>query len=339
MLYEDLPKVKSVEGVTSSNLDRKQLLLNTPLVMKGFCDHFPIVKAAAESDISALKYIQQFYSRGPINICILPEDQKGRVFYNKEMTGFNYSSHKDTFGTLTKFLLNEKQSPKSRGLYMPSTDVPNWFPGFDEENNVGINDLNPVKLLWIGNRVRVAAHYDAASNIACCITGRRRFTLFPSDQISNLYPGPLEFAPGGQEISMVDFANPDFVKFPRFKNALQYAQVADLEPGDALFLPAMWWHHVEGLDDVNILYTHWWRDHPDYFGKPTNALLHAVMSIRGLPDSHKAAWKDIFDYYVFSSSETSVEHIAPAARKYLEVMPSEKDIKQLKESLANKLSR
>ena len=87
--------------------------------------------------------------------------------------------------------------------------------------------------LWIGNRTRTAAHFDLPQNIACVISGRRRFTVFPIGQLPNLYVGPLDFTPAGQAISLVDFHAPDFERYPRFREALRHAQVAELEPGDA----------------------------------------------------------------------------------------------------------
>ena len=57
---------------------------------------------------------------------------------------------------------------------------------------------------------------------------------------------------------MVDFANPDFEKYPRFREAIAAGQMAELEPGDAVFIPAMWWHHVEGLSAFNTLVNYWW---------------------------------------------------------------------------------
>jgi len=60
--------------------------------------------------------------------------------------------------------------------------------------------------------------------------GRRRFTLFPPEQIANLYVGPLDFAPTGAAMSMVNLRNPDFARHPRFKEALAATQVAELGP-------------------------------------------------------------------------------------------------------------
>jgi hypothetical protein len=57
--------------------------------------------------------------------------------------------------------------------------------------------------------------------------------------------------------SAVDVENPDYVKYPDFKLAPVPFECT-LGPGDALFIPKKWWHHVRSLDwsvSANI----WWR--------------------------------------------------------------------------------
>ena len=44
------------------------------------------------------------------------------------------------------------------------------------------------------------------------VAGRRRFTLFPPEQVANLYIGPLDLTPAGQPVSLVDQAQPDLVR-------------------------------------------------------------------------------------------------------------------------------
>ena len=96
------------------------------------------------------------------------------------------------------------------------------LPGFREDNDLDFAErgVDAPPAIWIGNRTIASCHYDAPNNIACCVVGRRRFTLFPPEQIFNLYPGPLDPTPGGQAVSLVDFANPDFERYPRFREAL-----------------------------------------------------------------------------------------------------------------------
>jgi hypothetical protein len=168
--------------------------------------------------------------------------------------------------------------------------------------------------IWIGNRTRIAAHFDNIDNLACVVGGRRRFTMFPPDQIRNLYVGPLDLTPAGQPITLVDINNPDLERFPRYAEAAAAAQVAELAPGDAVYIPALWWHNVEALEDFNVLVNYWWRDVPDYFDSPSNALLYCVLTIKGLPASQRRGWKALFDYLIFQSDGAALEHLPLHAR-------------------------
>ena len=117
--------------------------------------------------------------------------------------------------------------------------------------------------LWIGNAAKVATHNDPIENVAVVAAGRRRFTLFPPSAEPDLYMGPHDPTPAGARISMVHVTAPDFERFPRFASALEVAQVAELLPGDAIFIPRDWYHHVEALDRFNVLVNYWWDSSKD----------------------------------------------------------------------------
>ena len=209
---------------------------------------------------------------------------------------------------------------------------------FRAENDIDLGDFDPLVFIWLGNRSRIAAHHDLPDNVACCAAGRRRFTLFPPGEIANLYPGPIDFNPAGQTISMVDFNAPDYDRFPRFRKALEQAQLAELEPGDAVFIPSMWWHHVEGQEDLNVLVNYWWRPVPAFMDTPANVLEYALLAMRDLPRKERAAWKEIFDFYVFDFDEESVSHIPEERRGALAPM-TDLLARRLRAQLLRKLNR
>lgn len=57
---------------------------------------------------------------------------------------------------------------------------------------------------------------------------------------------------------MVHVTAPDLDRYPLFARALEEAQEAELLPGDAIFIPRNWWHHVEALEKFNVLVNYWW---------------------------------------------------------------------------------
>lgn len=316
-----------------------------PVVLKGVVKNWKAVSLAAQSPLAIVDYLKHWYNgklslinRGHAGI-------KGRYFYSEDLKGFNYDTVKMRVDEALDLILDSANQPDEPSYYISSNSIDSHFPGFRSENDLhvpraeaGYPTYPPDVKIWIGTRSLATCHYDALDNIACCVAGRRRFTLFPPSQFENLYFGPLEPTPGGQAISMVNFDSPDFNRFPRFRTALAAAQVVELEPGDAVYIPSMWMHHVEGLSPFNVLVNYWWNDAPIYTGSGMNVLYHALLSLRDKPEHEKEGWKHLFDYYIFGDTSKPIEHLPEHAQGVLGVMDDMKS-RQLRAMLINKLNR
>ena len=330
--------VKEVQGLRADAVPTEILTSIEPLLLKGLVADWPLVKAGRESASEAAQYLLKFYSDRPVGVGCGPAENSGRFFYNDDMTGFNFERSMVKLDHVLTEILRYEHVDEAPSYYVGSTTIDICLPGFRAENDVDFGGITPLANFWLGNRSRIAAHWDLPDNLACCAVGHRRFTLFPPEELENLYVGPLHITPSGQEISLVDFHNPDFDKYPRFREALKNAQVAEMESGDALFIPSMWWHHIEGLDSLNVLINYWWRQSPDYMGTPVNVLNHALLTIRDLPPEQRKAWRDIFQYYVFSADDSTFEHIPDRIRGPLAQI-DEQVARKLRADLLNKLNR
>ena len=149
--------------------------------------------------------------------------------------------------------------------------------------------------------------------------------------------GPLHVTPAGTPISMVHVTEPDLERFPRFKQALKAALTAELDPGDALFIPYQWYHHVEALDPFNVLVNYWWNDASTTGGSPWDAMLHGIMAIRQLPPEQRRAWRAYFDHYVFLANGDPGEHLPNFARGILQ-SSTQQDIASMRAQLLEALS-
>jgi hypothetical protein len=337
-------KTQLVSGVAPDRIPFAELLeAGQPAILKGVARDWPLVRHGLESSEQAIAYLKRFCGPRPVTVFFGPPEIAGRFFYNDMMTGFNFASRKVPLAETLDRLQAQLAEPQAPSFYVGSTDVDLYLPALRAENDLALNDPmfeqnGRLMSIWIGNRTIASAHYDMTHNLACCVVGHRRFTLFPPEQVHNLYPGPLEPTPGGQAISMVDFSAPDLERFPRFREALAAGQVAELEPGDVLFYPAMWWHHVEALDSFNVLINYWWTTTPRFMDSPYTTLAHALLSLRDRPQQEKAAWRELFDYYVFGAAERAGEHLPEQARGNLGPMDDTK-ARRLRAFLINRLNR
>ena len=309
--------VRELTGLRPADLGPAILASTEPLLLRGLVADWPAVAAARTSPQAAIAYLRRWYVDATVNAMLGAPEIDGRFFYNEALDGFNFQSMRVRLDAVLDELEKHLANPTPPAIYVGSTTIDGALPGFRGENDVDLGPRDPLASIWIGNRTRISAHYDLPDNLACIGAGRRRFTLFPPGQQRNLYVGPIDLTPAGQPISLVDFKHPDPERFPRFAQALEHAQVADMEPGDAIFVPSMWWHHVEALDGFNVLVNYWWRQSPNWMDTPNNALMHALMTVRDLPPAQRAAWAELFRHYVFEADAETAAHIPEAARGLL----------------------
>ncbi|XP_061580310.1 tRNA wybutosine-synthesizing protein 5 [Cololabis saira] len=135
-------------------------------------------------------------------------------------------------------------------------------------------------------------HYDVMDNLLAQVTGRKRVVLFSPQDALHLYLS-------GDKSQVLDIDSPDLKRFPEFVKAKRYECV--LEPGDLLFIPALWFHNTLALQfgvGVNVF----WRNLPaDSYdrkdpygnkdpvaaGRALQALERALQGLDGLPPDHR----------------------------------------------------
>jgi Cupin-like domain len=270
-----------------------------PIVLRRLVPDWPCVHAGRESPQAMIDYMLACGSIRPVKAMAAAPSEKGRFFYTPDLSGFNFFLGEGQLDNFFKDLLSENAKGEAGYAMAVQSEVLRIVsPRFASENHLNLlPDIDA--RIWISNKSRVAPHYDLSENVACNVAGRRQFVLFPPEQISNLYLGPLEKTPAGTPASLVDVLNPDLDRFPRFVEAWKSAQAAILEPGDAIYIPYGWWHAVESLEPLNILVNYWWNNQHEKFAHPYNVLLSMIAAYRHLPDEQRRVWRSITDYYAF----------------------------------------
>jgi len=325
MLKIDQPAATDARVDVSGRVDRTTFAREVagrsrPIVLREQVSDWPAVVAGRQGDRAIADYLAGLHGRGgagrPLEVLVAPPEFAGRFFYRGDkLEGFNFNRERAPLLTLLSELLRVGQLPpgERHALYANAATTPEHLPGWAAANALDLDLGGAVPRLWIGNASQTATHYDGSTNLACVVAGQRRFTLFPPEQVGNLYLGPLDRTLAGPPSSMVDPVAPDLDRYPRYADALEHALVADLEPGDALFIPATWWHHVQAFGTLNVL-CNYWSDF-DPANSPFNALVHALVAVRDRPAFEKRGWQAWFDHYVFGPDAGAAgDHLPVEAR-------------------------
>jgi len=302
-----------------ARFEREIVPRGEPAVFRGMMNDWPVVQAGKESDEELARLLHSAATEEPFEAWFGAPGLDGQFNYNADFSGFNFERRLATLEQLLDLLLRQRGAEQPYSMYAGGIPIRKHLPQLIPTIPVPMLDMQRDTLisLWLGNRTHTATHWDQSQNLACVVAGRRRWTLFPPDQLKNLYVGPLDFTLAGQPISIVDVDEPDLKTFPRFTEALKEARQVELTPGDALYLPAMWWHDVRSLEDFGALINFWWRDGEPPLLTPLNALYHAVITVKDLPPNEKKAWRNMFDHYIFGDDGDPVEHLPESGRGLL----------------------
>src|SRR5262249_37265055 len=91
-----------------------------------------------------------------------------------------------------------------------------------------------------------------------------------------------------------------------------------LLPGDAIYIPFHWWHHVESLTAVNVLVNYWWAESTSLQMPGTLSVgLLAMLTMRSLPPQQRRAFAAMIRHYVLCEGGDTGSYIPAQARGIL----------------------
>ena len=303
--------IVEMEGIAGAEQFLRQVVLPCrPVILRGLVKHWPAVQASASpTDFRA--YVGRFDAGREMEAFFGAPQIAGKYYYADGLDGFNFERRQMRLSAALDLMLSTMGQAGAPSLYAGSLPVQDYLPGFTAENPMPLLPPSVGPRIWLGHASNVSAHYDTVDNLACVVAGRRRFTLYAPELIESLYVGPIDNTMAGQPVSLAA-SSPDDAKYPRFSEIRDQAMVAELNAGDALYLPKLWWHQVEALSPFNGLVNYWWDAFSAGLDAPYTSMLLAMIAISERPLPERRAWKAWFDHYVFREQGHPLAHLPPA---------------------------
>lgn len=284
-----------------------------PLVLRGLIEQWPAVQAALRSPRDLQQYFATFDAGLEVEAFVGEQAIAGKYYYGADLKGFNFDRRQVKFLDAVGRIIDTVDRPDCPTLYVGSVPVAQCLPGFTAANALALLPARAGARIWIGHRSNVSSHYDTFDNVACVLAGHRRFTLYAPELVGRLYMGPIDHTMAGPPVSLAASADaPDPQRYPLFEQIRGEALVAELEPGDALYLPKLWWHQVESLAPFNAMINHWWDAFSAGPDAPYTSLLFAMIAIAERPPAERQAWKAFFDHFVFRTEGHPLRHLPEA---------------------------
>lgn len=280
-----------------------------PVVMRGLVGTWPVVAAGIEAPAKFQEYIARFATRNEVEAFVGQPTIQGKYYYTDDLKAFNFERRRMRLDEAVARIVATIGRNDEPTMYVGSLPTELYLPGFTRDNSLAIVPPTVHPRIWLGHASNVSAHYDTYDNIACVVAGTRRFTLYAPETIDRLYVGPLDYTMAGQPVSLAASAPQDDAKYPRFREVREQALTAELQPGDAIYIPKLWWHQVQARSAFNVLVNYWWDAFSIGPDAPSTALLLSMITIAERPLAERRAWKAFFDHYVFRQQGHPLAHL------------------------------
>jgi hypothetical protein len=255
---EALKPIREWESPTSEQFQAEILPIGRPALLRGIARDWPLVAASLDDPRKGMAMLSAHANDRPVEILRAEPEVEGRFHYRDDTLAMNFIRGEATLRAFLAALYQHETSYRPFTIVAQGLIAERYVPGFAQTHPMPFVPSSAEPRLWIGNAAKIATHNDPIDNVAVVAAGRRRFTLFPPEAEANLYMGPEHPTPAGTPVSMVHVTAPDWERFPLFERALAVAEEAELSPGDAVFIPRDWFHHVEALERFNVLVNYWW---------------------------------------------------------------------------------
>ncbi|CAG1017629.1 hypothetical protein BURC_02297 [Burkholderiaceae bacterium] len=234
--------IERIEPPSLEVFRRRYLQANRPVVLAGGVRHW---KAASTWSMDYLKTA--------IGDTVVPVEVSSTGRFPADVTQLGFRDM--SVGEYIDSAILKR--PAGERFYLSQTSIPDVFPRLMDDIELPPylqTRRSPRLNLWFGSAgTQTQLHYDDSHNLFAQLHGRKQFLLFAPNDSGRLYRYPLKH--WYAHFSQIDTARPDFARFPRFEDATPIQ--CTLEPGDALFLPAFWWHQPRCVD-TSISVSIWW---------------------------------------------------------------------------------
>lgn len=87
----EFKEIVEAHQLTKAGFEKEVLDGAKPVTLRGFASKWPLIKSQQTSPEALIGYLDTFYSQKPVVTWLAPREEQGRFFYNKDLSGFNFS--------------------------------------------------------------------------------------------------------------------------------------------------------------------------------------------------------------------------------------------------------
>lgn len=241
------------ERLSGADFLQQHYRSNRPVIITGMLDHF-----AARSKWT-LDYFAERFGERMVEVQFGreadPQYELNSIAHKRQIPFGEYVAKVRECNSSNDFYMTANNDSKNRESLKELWDDVGTLPDYLNESGAGSG------FFWFGPKGTITPlHHDLTNNFMAQIMGRKRVKLIAPCDLAKVYNHRHCF-------TEVDAKAVDLKRFPAMAGVTIHDCV--LDPGEILFLPVGWWHHVEALDiSVTLASTNFRWDNDFYTNYP-----------------------------------------------------------------------